>query len=80
VPRVAERITALILAHLPHLIEGNDWLIALVERLNPAVLRTEIFDAAARIAPNRRKDAMIMWGRTRMLARKRYAEYTAASA
>jgi hypothetical protein len=80
VPRVAEHITALILAHLPHLIEGNDWLIALTDRLNPAVLRTEIFAAAAHVAPHRRKDAVITWGRARMLARKRYAEYMAASA
>jgi hypothetical protein len=80
VPRVAEHITALILAHLPHLIEGNDWLIALVDRLNPAVLRTEIFAAAAHVAPQRRKDAVITWGRARMLARKRHAEYMAASA
>jgi len=80
VPRVAEHITALILAHLPHLIEGNDWLIALTDRLNPAVLRTEIFAAAAHVAPHRRKDATLMWGRARMLARKRYAEYMAASA
>ena len=80
VPRVAERMTALILAHLPHLIEGNDWLIALVDRLNPAVLRTEIVAAAARVAPHRRMDAVMMWGRARMLARKRYAEYLAASA
>jgi hypothetical protein len=80
VPRVAERMTALILAHLPHLIEGNDWLIALTDRLNPAVLRAEISDASARLAPGRRKDAMLMWGHVRMLARKRYAEYLAASA
>jgi len=80
VPRVAEHITALILAHLPHLIEGNDWLIALVDRLNPAVLRTEIVAAAAHVAPHRRKDATIVWERARMLARKRYAEYMAASA
>jgi hypothetical protein len=80
VPRVAERITALILAHLPHLIEGNDWLIALTDSLNPAVLRTEIFAAGARVAPHRRKDATIVWERARMLARKRYAEYMAASA
>ena len=80
VPRVAEHMTALILAHLPHLIEGNDWLIALVDRLNPAVLRTEIVAAAAHVAPHRRMDAAAMWGRARMLARKRYAEYLAASA
>jgi hypothetical protein len=80
VPRVAEHITALILAHLPHLIEDNDWLIALTDRLNPAVLRTEIVAAAAHVAPHRRIDAMLMWGRARMLARKRYAEYVAASA
>jgi hypothetical protein len=80
VPRVAEHITALILAHLPHLIEENDWLIALTDRLNPAVLRTEIFAAAAHVAPHRRKDAVVTWGRARMLARKRYAEYMAASA
>ena len=80
VPRVAERMTALILAHLPHLIEGNDWLIQLTDRLNPAVLRTEIVAAAAHVAPHRRMDAVIAWGRVRMLARKRYAEYLAASA
>ena len=80
VPRVAEHITALILAHLPHLIEDNDWLIALVGRLNPAVFRTEIIAAAAHVAPHRRMDATLMWGRARMLARKRYAEYLAASA
>ena len=80
VPRVAEHMTALILAHLPHLIEGNDWLIALTDRLNPAVFRTEIIAAAAHVAPHRRMDATLMWGRARMLARRRYAEYMAASA
>ena len=80
VPRVAEHITALILAHLPHLIEGNDWLAMLSERLNPAVFSAEIIAAAAHVAPHRRMDAMLMWGRARMLARQRYAAHLAAAA
>jgi len=80
VPRVAEHITGLILAHLPHLIEGNDWLIALSERLNPAVLSAEILVASGRVAAQRRKDAVITWERARIVARQRYAAHVAAAA
>jgi hypothetical protein len=79
VPRVAERITALILAHLPHLIEGNDWLAMLSERLNPAVFSAEVLLASGRVAAQRRKDAVIMWGRARIVARQRYAAHLAAA-
>jgi len=80
VPRVAEHITALILAHLPHLIEGNDYLAMLSERLNPAVFSAEVLLASGRVAAQRRKDAVIMWGRARIVARQRYAAHLAAAA
>jgi hypothetical protein len=79
VPRVAERITALILAHLPHLIEENDWLAVLSEHLNPAVFSAEVLLASGRVAAQRRKDAVIMWGRARIVARQRYAAHLAAA-
>ena len=78
VPRVAEHMTALILAHLPHLIEGNDWLAVLSERLNPAVFSEEVLIASGRVAAKRRKDAALVWARTRILARQRHAAYLAA--
>jgi hypothetical protein len=44
------------------------------------VFRTEIIAAAAHVAPHRRMDATLMWGRARMLARQRYAAHLAAAA
>jgi hypothetical protein len=80
VPRVAEHITALILAHLPHLIEGNDWFAVLSERLNPTVFSAEVLIASGRVAAQRRKDATLIWARARIVARQRYAADLAAAA
>ena len=77
VPGVPERITATILANLPHLIEGDEWLQMLVPRLHAGMLAEEIQAVSSRIAERRRKSSILLFAQKRRIDRDRYVAYLA---